>query len=223
MADGISPIDPQHPNVYVALAAAQAEMGPALKGSKNPHFKSMYANLADVVAAARPALNSNGIAFFHFIKDKEMVTVLMHGESQTCVECAVPLMVEQNNMQKMKSATTYAKRIGLESLTGLAPEDDDGNAASQAPAKKRAMPRGEVGALDQGDQSNRDVKESVKKLTDSIALIGGMIEWEEWPSDAFEDGEIISDKIARLPEDYRENVRAIYKQRKLDLQAMATA
>jgi hypothetical protein len=31
----------------------------------------------------------------------------------------------------MKSATTYAKRIGLESLSVIAPEDDDGNAASK--------------------------------------------------------------------------------------------
>jgi hypothetical protein len=36
-------------------------------------------------------------------------------------------------MQGMKSATTYAKRIGLESLSGIAPEDDDGNAAAKAP------------------------------------------------------------------------------------------
>jgi len=35
-------------------------------------------------------------------------------------------------MQGMKSATTYAKRVGLESVTGVAPEDDDGNAAVKA-------------------------------------------------------------------------------------------
>jgi hypothetical protein len=39
----------------------------------------------------------------------------------------------------MKSATTYAKRIGLESLTGIAPEDDDGNAAAKAAPKVEAV------------------------------------------------------------------------------------
>jgi hypothetical protein len=35
-------------------------------------------------------------------------------------------------MQGMKSATTYAKRIGIESLTGIAPDDDDGNGAAKS-------------------------------------------------------------------------------------------
>jgi hypothetical protein len=43
-------------------------------------------------------------------------------------------------MQGMKSATTYAKRVGIESLCGIAPEDDDGNAASKA-APKRDEPK----------------------------------------------------------------------------------
>ena len=47
----------------------------------------------------------------------------------------VPLIINKNDMQGMKSATTYAKRIGLESLTGIAPEDDDGNAAAKAPPR----------------------------------------------------------------------------------------
>jgi hypothetical protein len=42
-------------------------------------------------------------------------------------------------MQGYKSATTYAKRIGLESTTGVAPEDDDGNAAAaNAPKQNKA-------------------------------------------------------------------------------------
>ena len=33
-----------HKNVYVALAAAQQDMGPLFKGTTNPHFKKQYAN-----------------------------------------------------------------------------------------------------------------------------------------------------------------------------------
>lgn len=128
-----------HKNVYVALAAAQAQMGPLVKGSENPHFKSRYADLADLVMAVRGPLNGNGLTFFHqIIRDEiaqDMRTVIMHGESETSIHCDVPLIVDKQNMQGMKSATTYAKRIGLESVTGVAPEDDDGNAASQAQTK----------------------------------------------------------------------------------------
>ena len=134
-----------HKNIYIALAAAQTEMGPVVKGAVNPHFRSKYADLADVMQVALPALNKHGIAPWHSTVFADgttiMRTTLSHGESDTHINCDVPLIVAKNDMQGMKSATTYAKRIGIESLTGIAPEDDDGNAAAKAapksqPAKK---------------------------------------------------------------------------------------
>lgn len=127
----------EHKNVYMALAAAQSEMEQVVKGAINPAFKSRYAALDDVVQVVRPPLNRHGIAYFHQIISQEngsaMRTVLFHGASETEVHCDVPLIVDRNNMQGFKSATTYAKRIGIESLTGIAPQDDDdGNAAAKA-------------------------------------------------------------------------------------------
>jgi len=128
-----------HKNVYMALAAAQAEMEQAKKSSVNPHFKSKYADLASVVDAVRPALNKHGLAFFHVPKETELgrsvETVLVHGESETSIVAGVPIILSKNDMQGYKSAVTYAKRIGLESVTGIAPEDDDGNAAAAAQKK----------------------------------------------------------------------------------------
>lgn len=125
-----------HKNIHVALAVAQSEMGPLIKGAMNPHFKKSYADLSSVIAASGPALNANGISYHSEIRRHEagmdMVTVFTHGETDTSIECAVPLIVAKNDMQGMKSATTYAKRVGHESLSGLAPEDDDGNAAAKA-------------------------------------------------------------------------------------------
>ncbi len=126
-----------HKNIYIALASAQADMGAVVKGSTNPHFKSKYADLADVMSVVLPALNAHGIAAWHSVTFPDgqnyMRTTLSHGESETHINCDVPLLVSKNDMQGMKSATTYAKRIGIESLTGIAPEDDDGHAASKAP------------------------------------------------------------------------------------------
>jgi len=128
-----------HKNIYIALSAAQTEMGPVVKGAVNPHFRSKYADLADVMQVALPALNKHGIAAWHSIVAADgashMRTTLSHGETDTHISCDVPLIVGKNDMQGMKSATTYAKRIGMESLTGIAPEDDDGNAAAKAAPK----------------------------------------------------------------------------------------
>ena len=124
----------EHKSVYAALAAAQQEFGQVTKGSVNPAFKSKYADLADVASVVIPTLNKHGCAVLHYLTGEQfqmMRTEFVHWSTETKLACDVPLIFEKNNMQGMKSATTYAKRIGLESLSGIAPEDDDGNAASK--------------------------------------------------------------------------------------------
>jgi hypothetical protein len=122
-------------NIAKALATAQAKMGKALKQSANPAFRSKYADLGNVMDACMPALNECGIAVIQPIRTDEMggrsvVTVFLH-ESGESVECPVPIILGKNDMQGLGSAITYARRYGLMSLAGIAPEDDDGNAAAQ--------------------------------------------------------------------------------------------
>lgn len=127
------------PGLYAALAAAQAEIGKALKDSNNPHFNSKYADLSSVMDACMPALSKNGIAVLQPPYDDEsgrfVKTILVHGESGETAECRVPLIVSKNDMQGYGSAVTYARRYGLMSMAGVAPEDDDGNAAVKAAPK----------------------------------------------------------------------------------------
>jgi len=134
----------EHKNIYGALCAAQAEFGKVQKGSTNPAFKSRYADLADVAGVVIPTLSAHGVAVFHYIVNEGDVTAMrtefVHATSESRIACDVPLIVNKNDMQGFKSATTYAKRIGLESLSGVAPEDDDGNAAAKAPPAPRQKP-----------------------------------------------------------------------------------
>lgn len=136
-----------HKSIYAALAAAQAAMGPALKDSTNPAFKSKYADLSSVVDACLPALNANGIAVFQPTCETEggryVRTVLAHISGET-IECLVPLIVAKNDMQGYGSAVTYARRYGLMCMAGIAPEDDDGNAAAKA-APKQDLDRRDAG------------------------------------------------------------------------------
>jgi hypothetical protein len=165
----------EHKNIHMALVAAQAEMGGVKKGSVNPAFKSKYADLSDVVAAVSGPLNAQGIAFYHVPAtldgERVMWTFLSHGASETKIECAVPLIIGKQDMQGYKSATTYAKRIGLESLTGIAPEDDDGNAAVKAaPVTARKIGRAEMETLD--DLLNRT--ETPRERFFAYAKVDGM-------------------------------------------------
>lgn len=143
--NAVTDIKADHKSIAQALAAAQMKMGKALKSANNPHFKSKYADLASVVDACMPALNEAGIAVIQPTTDDEsgryVETILIHGESGETLKCRVPLIVGKNDMQGYGSAVTYARRYGLMSMSGIAPEDDDGNAAAKAAPTEQAKPR----------------------------------------------------------------------------------
>jgi hypothetical protein len=135
---------PAHANIATALAAAQAEMGKALKQSSNPAFRSKYADLGNVMDACLPALTRHGIAVIqptrHDDTGRYVETVLLHSSGES-LSCIVPLIVSKNDMQGYGSAVTYARRYGLMCMAGIAPEDDDGNAAAAAaPREERRQP-----------------------------------------------------------------------------------
>ena len=170
----------KHPNIAAALAAAQAQMGKALKSASNPHFKSKYADLASVVDAAMPALNANGIAVVQPMAETDLgrsvVTKFIH-ESGEVLECSIPLIVGKNDMQGLGSAITYARRYGLMALAGIAPEDDDGNAAAKA--APRTISADQFIAL-------RDTAEEAGVPAGKICAAYGAPSLEQFPTDAFD-------------------------------------
>jgi hypothetical protein len=143
--------EPKHKTIAAALASAQSQMGKALKDANNPHFKSKYADLSSVTSACMPALNANGIAVIQPFVDDEtgryVKTVLIHESGET-LECRVPLIVQKNDMQGFGSAATYARRYGLMAMAGIAPEDDDGNAAVVAAPRNEPRQKAPVVAID---------------------------------------------------------------------------
>lgn len=121
-----------------ALAKAQASMGPAIKGAKNPHFRSSYADLSSVVEAIREPFTSNGLAWVQapsLDADTGLVTVttrIIHSSGQW-VEASVAAMPGRGKAdlspQAVGSAVTYLRRYGLQALAGVPSADDDGEAA----------------------------------------------------------------------------------------------
>jgi len=121
--------------IATALVKAQRAFGPALKTSTNPHFRSKYADLAAVVEAVIDALNANGIALIqvmHECNDGVIVSTSFIHESGEHIDCGkLHVPASKHDAQGYGSALTYARRYSLMAACGVAPEDDDGNAASK--------------------------------------------------------------------------------------------
>jgi len=198
---------PQHKGLYSALAAAQAEMGRALKDTNNPHFGKMYADLASVMDACLPALNRHGIAVIQPTFDEDGVryvkTILVHGPTGETTECRVPLIVGKQDMQGYGSAVTYARRYGLMGMAGVAPEDDDGNAAAKNPPKAGEDQPRQMPPAQNADAHETAVTFAVKRAATAADLDALSVRWCE-----------LSDAMTR-----EERVREAFKSRKAELTA----
>lgn len=130
--------------ISAAFVAAKRQFGPALKDRTNPAFRSKYADLGACLEAVEDALLANGIALYQETFDDTtgvtVETVLLHqsGEALRCGKLHVP--ASKQDPQGYGSALTYARRYSLMAACGIAPEDDDGNAASDAKRKADAAP-----------------------------------------------------------------------------------
>jgi len=132
--------------IATALVKAQKAFGPALKTSTNPHFRSKYVDLSGCIEAVIDSLNNAGIALVQRTSEDStgvtVETVFIHesGETLECGKLHVP--AGKQDPQGYGSALTYARRYSLMAACGIAPEDDDGDAARKAKEKADAEKAG---------------------------------------------------------------------------------
>lgn len=122
-----------------ALVAAQKATEAVKKASTNSHFNNKYADLAVVVEAVVPALNAAGVMVLQspdFNGDLVRLTTTLIHDSGAMVTGTLHLRPSKTDPQGVGSAITYARRYALLAMSGAAPEDDDGNAAS-GPVQRR--------------------------------------------------------------------------------------
>lgn len=129
-------------NLTKALVKAQSELKNASLNKTNPHFKSRYADLAEIRDTVMPVLSKHGIALVQYTQIGSagfyLVTRLMH-ESGEMIESRFPLPDNTEKPQQMGSAITYARRYMMAAICGItAEEDDDGNAAQNTNGGGRA-------------------------------------------------------------------------------------
>lgn len=167
--------------LFSAFVRAQRKFGPALKTSTNPHFRSKYADLSNVIEAVIDALHSEGFALTQFTEPDEagvkVRTVLLHesGGLLTLGELFMPAV--RNDPQGFGSALTYCRRYSILAAMGLAPEDDDANLASR-PAPRHTPTMNAIDGLSQDRQSVvLDVVEAIKERFAAEDIVGAYGEY----------------------------------------------
>ena len=126
--------------LFTALAKAQGEVENASKSSVNPHFRSKYADLAEILNTVRPVFAANGLSVVQFPSfDGTYVsveTVVTHSSGEW-MSGIISAPVSKLDAQGVGSATTYMRRYALAAAAGVAQEDDDANAAVSGKPQER--------------------------------------------------------------------------------------
>lgn len=193
-----------------ALASAQAEMKNAKLNKVNPHFKSRYADLAEIRDTVTPALAKHGIAIAQGIDTDgnaiAVTTRLIHKSGQW-IESRFPIAYDKP--QAMGSAITYGRRYLLSAICAIsADEDDDANAANEKPV----MPSvgGTPGASKAGSRAAYD---AFVKAIRSAATIKALADWHK---------DNVTE-IDKLPQDWIDQLREEYTDRQAELKKALAA
>lgn len=121
------------PELFAALAKAQGEVENATKNAQNPHFRNNYADLAEVLNTVRPVFSANGLSIAQqpsYNGSLASVTTILAHASGGFVVGVASCVPGKSDAQGIGAATTYLRRYSLAAMSGVAQEDDDGNAAA---------------------------------------------------------------------------------------------
>lgn len=165
-----------------ALAAAQGEIENASKNSANPHFRSRYADLAEIINTVRPVFSRHGLAVVQspsYDGGIVSVTSLLTHKSGQWIRDTASAPASKLDAQGIGSATTYLRRYSLAAFAGIAQEDDDGNAASKQPSKQPAVDEGMLTDYLSAIEASASSEEMTKLYKDAFDACQGNQAWQQ--------------------------------------------
>jgi hypothetical protein len=109
-------------DLAAALAAAQGEIENAVKNSANPHFRSKYADLAEIINTVRPVFARHGLA------------VVQSPSYDGGIVSVTTMLTHKSGQWIRDTASAPASKLDSQGIGNISQEDDDGNAASRKPA-----------------------------------------------------------------------------------------
>lgn len=198
-------------SLAAALSKAQGQVEGAVKGKVNPAFRSKYADLASVWDACREALTNNDLSVIQSPGQiaegrMEMTTMLLH-KSGEWARGSLTIPLGKVDAQAYGSATTYARRYALAAFVGVAPDDDDGNAAASAkpPTEK---PKSAYQAKKEGLGPRAD------ELIHELRATSDNVELGKWIKDH-------ADEIQHMPDGWRKQLREEVEEQRVRLREAA--
>jgi hypothetical protein len=200
-------------NLMKALCAAMSEMRDPVKRSANPHFKSRFADLREVLDCIEEPLGRHGLVFTQLLCPAEgngmllLRSQLHHADSGEMIEAVVPIVPEKPGPQALGSCISYMRRYSAKAMFSLADadEDDDAEAATNRTSYVN------IGA--RKPQEQPAPKAVARDEVSAPELVGAMREARNLAAlDA------LAQKAKHLSEREKAEIREVFKARRAELQ-----
>ncbi len=119
-----------------ALCNAQSEFTPAAQSGYNPHFKSSFSTITDLIRATRPALKKYGLAVTQYpdmFNDVHVLVTKIKFQQEEEISRTPICLDKQSDDQAFGKALSYKTRYVYKNMLGIEAADeceDDGNASA---------------------------------------------------------------------------------------------
>lgn len=132
-------------NIIKAIAKAKSEMSKPSKDGVNPHFKSKYTTLDELLSCVEPALLANDLVMFPRLLNGDGTVgcqITIYHTSGEWMAAEAFYLPAQGTAQGHGSAATYCTRYAISALFSIAADDDDANLAmpSKPAIKSKVVP-----------------------------------------------------------------------------------
>ena len=122
-----------------AMLDFRVNVDSVIMDSTNPFFNSGYASYNVVRETINPTLDMLGIVVIQAPIILDGIDVLntriyMADNPSDMIESNMRLLMPKADMQQLSGSITYARRVSLITLFGLATQDDDANQSSEHPS-----------------------------------------------------------------------------------------
>ena len=140
-------------NIYKKIGKLRSSIDVIKKDSKNPFYKSNYADINSIEKLVEPIEAEVGLT--HIVKSsvtedgrQHLTLIVADVDSGETLESTLEIILEKDDMQKLIAGHTYGRRGLLVSFYSLEAEDDDGNSLASKPAKKTKKSKPETDNFD---------------------------------------------------------------------------
>ena len=167
-------------------------MTSAVATGTNPHFKSEYAPLDEVIKAVKKPLNSNGIFFLQKVyvaEGGQCVETEFHDHDSVLKAGKVFVKCDKSTAQGYGSSLSYAKRYSLQTACGLPTGDDDDANASTDEVKPKAKPKPVDTDADKEKKAKQfilNVVKTVEGMADDVSGVDSIIKAQKKVIDRLE-------------------------------------